>query len=197
MIHSRSGFFPLRPSAAIPVLLVSVLVLGSAVRAAAEGRAQPGDKSMTVTNGKLIEIEYTLKLEDKSTVDSNVGGDPLQFVQGEHQIIPGLESALDGMAVGTSKHVVVKPEEGYGPVDPKAIKEVEKSKIPPTGLKVGSELQGRDPDGRSVYAKVKEIKESTVVLDFNHPLAGQKLLFDVKVLKVLDPPAPDHSKSPE
>lgn len=70
---------------------------------------------MSISQGKTISIEYTLKLEDKTVVDSNVGGGPLTYIHGSHQIIPGLEKALEGMKIGDIKEVTVKPEEGYGP----------------------------------------------------------------------------------
>ena len=76
---------------------------------------------MTVSGGKEISIEYTLKLEDQSVVDSNVGGVPLVYVQGSHQIIPGLEKAMEGMKTGENKQITVKPEEGYGKVEVEAL----------------------------------------------------------------------------
>ena len=149
-------------------------------------RSESGEKAkpMAISAGKEISIEYTLKLDDKTTVDGNVGGEPLKYVQGEHQLIPGLENALEGLKIGDTKHVVLKPEDGYGAVDPNAFMEVQKSQVPQDGLKVGAPLQGRDPSGRPIHARVSEIKESTVVLDFNHPLAGKTLVFDVKILGI-------------
>ena len=76
---------------------------------------------MTVSGGKEISIEYTLKLEDQSVVDSNVGGAPLVYVQGSNQIIPGLETAMEGMKTGENKQITVKPEEGYGKVEVEAL----------------------------------------------------------------------------
>jgi len=143
-----------------------------------------GAKPLTVSAGEEISIEYTLKLEDKTTVDSNVGGEPLKFIQGEHQIIPGLETALEGLKVGDKKTVKVKPQDGYGEIDPKAVQEVEKSRIPPEALVIGTPLEGTDPSGRPIHARVQEIKEKTVILDLNHPLAGKTLLFDVKILGI-------------
>lgn len=139
-------------------------------------------------DGKQVSLEYTLTLEDKSKVDSNVGKDPLVFTLGSHEVIPGLEKQLVGMKAGDSKHIEVAPEEGYGPVDPQRKQEVEKTKIPEDARKVGSKLTGQTPDGRMVFAQVTEIKDNTIILDLNHPLAGKKLLFDVKVLKVEDAP---------
>ena len=144
--------------------------------------------SSTIIDGKQVSLEYTLTLEDKSQVDSNVGKDPLVFTQGAHEIIPGLEKKLSGLKVGDSKQIEVSPEEGYGPVDPQRKQEVEATKIPEDARKVGAKLTGRGPDGRMVFAQVKEINGETVVLDLNHPLAGKKLFFDIKVLKIEDAP---------
>jgi len=141
---------------------------------------------MTIAKDKNVSIEYTLKLDDDSVVDTNVNADPLKFVQGAGEIIPGLEKELEGMKAGDTKKVVVSPEEGYGESNPKALVEVEKEKIPADALKEGAMLQGQSADGASVYARVAEIRESTVVLDHNHPLAGKTLHFDVKILEVID-----------
>jgi FKBP-type peptidyl-prolyl cis-trans isomerase SlyD len=160
---------------------------GSASLAFAESeKNKKGEKVMSISEGKEVSIEYTLKLEDQTVVDTNVGDKPLTYIQGSHQIIPGLEKALEGMKVGENKKVTVKPEEGYGSVDPKAFMEADKKLIPADSLKVDALLEGQDNDGRTFTARVSEIKEQTVVLDLNHPLAGKTLYFDVKVLNVGD-----------
>ncbi len=143
---------------------------------------------MTISKDKNVSIEYTLKLDDDSVVDTNVDADPLTFVFGAGQVIPGLEKALEGMKAGESKKVTVTAEDGYGESNPKALVEVEKDKIPEDALKVGAMLQGQSADGAAVYARVAEIKETAVVLDHNHPLAGKTLHFDVKVVDVSDAP---------
>lgn len=143
-----------------------------------------------VSTGKQVSIEYTLTLEDKSVVDSNVGAEPLTFVQGSHNIIPGLEKSLDGMKIGDSKQVIVKPEDAYGLVNKNAVSEIEKDQISQDSLKVGTVLQGQNPDGQVIIARVVEIKKDTVLLDYNHPLAGKILYFNVKILAVQDAPKP-------
>jgi FKBP-type peptidyl-prolyl cis-trans isomerase SlyD len=143
---------------------------------------------MTISKDKQVSIEYTLKLDDDSVVDTKVKGDPLTFVFGSGKIIPGLEKELEGMKVGDNKKVTVSPEEGYGESNPKALVEVEKDKIPEGALKVGAMLQGQSAEGAEVYARVSEVRESTVVLDHNHPLAGKTLHFDVKITEVSDAP---------
>lgn len=148
------------------------------------GVSSAADPQATVAEGKLVSLEYTLTLDDKSVVESNVGAKPLTYTHGSRQLIPGLEKALEGMTVGDTKQVTVAPAEGYGESDPKALQEVQKQLIPPDALKVGTRLQGKAPNGQMVYPLVSAIKDETVVLDFNHPLAGKTLHFDVKVVDV-------------
>ena len=154
-----------------------------------QAESQKGDtEQMTVSSGTRVSIEYTLRLEDAAVIDTNVGSDPLTYVHGSQQIIPRLEKALEGMKIGESKQVTVKPEEGYGLVDQEAFVEVKKDQIPQDTLKVGAQLKGRDASGRPVYARVVEIKDKTVVLDLNHPLAGKTLYFKVKILDIQKAP---------
>ena len=137
----------------------------------------------TVSKGKVISLEYTLKLEDGKVVDTNVGGDPLTFTQGNNQIIRGVESALEGMEVGQAKQAVVPPVEGYGDPDPGAFHEMPKENLPQE-IQVCTQLHGKDTSGREIRPIVSAIKDETVLLDFNHPLAGKTLYFDLKVVNV-------------
>lgn len=139
---------------------------------------------MTIKEGAKVSLEYTLKLEDATVVDTNVGGEPLTYTQGSQQIIPGLEKKLEGLKEGESHQIVVPPEEAYGAVNPSAFQEVSKEQIPSEGLKVGAMLQGQDANGRSIPLRVAEIRDESVLLDFNHPLAGETLHFDIKILNV-------------
>jgi FKBP-type peptidyl-prolyl cis-trans isomerase SlyD len=148
------------------------------------GDTQKGASAMTVSNGKQITLEYTMKLDDQSVVDSNVGGEPLKVTQGSHQLIPGVEKQLEGMAVGEKKNFTVAPTEGYGSIDPKAFQEIDKKMVPPDSQKVGTQLEGKTADGQKVFPRISEVKNETVILDFNHPLAGKTLHFDIKVLDV-------------
>lgn len=151
---------------------------------AARGESTKGEEEMTVAVGKEVSIEYTLRLDDKEVVDTNVGAEPLIFTQGAHHIIPGLENGLEGMKTGEVRQVTVKPEEGYGVVDQEAFVEVNKEELPPEGLTIGAQIQGEDANGQVLHAQVKEIKDKTVILDFNHPLAGKTLYFDVKIVGI-------------
>ena len=160
------------------------------------GKSGDTEGKMSVAKGKEVSLEYTLRLENKEVVDSNVGKQPLVYTQGSQQIIPGLERELEGLVKGDTKVVTVAPKDGYGDVDPKAFQEVEKDKIPADAQKVGAQLQGKDASGRVFRTTVKEIKEKTILLDFNHPLAGKTLVFDVKILGVKDK-AGDASSAPK
>jgi FKBP-type peptidyl-prolyl cis-trans isomerase SlyD len=150
---------------------------------------------MPISAGKEVSIEYTLKLDDDSLVASNVGRDPLVYVHGSNQIISGLENALAGMEIGETKKITLPPDESYGLVDMEAFREVEKRQIPAEALQVGVQLQGREGDGEVVHARIAEIKENSVVLDFNHPLAGKTLCFEVKVLNIQNAPEAGASQS--
>jgi FKBP-type peptidyl-prolyl cis-trans isomerase 2 len=100
-----------------------------------------------------------------------------------NQIIRGVESAVEGMEVGQAKQAVVPPTQGYGDPDPGAFHEVPKEKLPQE-IQVGTQLHGKDASGREIRPIVSAIKDDTVLLDFNHPLAGKTLYFDLKVVNI-------------
>jgi FKBP-type peptidyl-prolyl cis-trans isomerase SlyD len=139
---------------------------------------------MTITSGKKVSIEYTLTLGNEEVVDTNVGGEPLTYVHGSNEIIPGLENAMEGMEIGDTKHATVEPEDGYGTVIQEAITEASRDQLPPDAWKVGARVQGQGPDGQMLRGLVTEIRDDKAIIDFNHPLAGKKLFFEIKVLDI-------------
>ena len=169
-----------------PIRLVWTVVISGLLFSASLASAASGEKKVPtkIADGTQVSLEYTLTLEDKTVIESNVGREPMTYLQGAHEIVPGLEKALVGLTKGEKKHVVVKPSEGYGEVDPKAVQEVKKSMIPEQARKVGAQLEAKSPDGQSMFPMVMAVKDETVTLDFNHPLAGKTLIFDVKVLEI-------------
>jgi FKBP-type peptidyl-prolyl cis-trans isomerase SlyD len=169
----------------IGAVIVLALGLGCGL---AEAQPKVEAASPTIEIGATVQLEYTLTDDGGEVLDSNKGGTPLTYTQGQQQIIPGLEKALDGMREGEERKVTVKPAEGYGEVDPNAITEVPKERIPADALSVGKELVAQSQGGERRVVRIKEIKDNTVIIDLNHPLAGKTLLFDVKVLGV-QPPA--------
>lgn len=162
---------------------LAVLALLAALVQASDLSAQTA-KGGVVQNGSVVSLEYTLSDEKGKVIESNKGQQPLKYTHGQGQIIPGLEKELVGMKAGGQKKVRVKPEEGYGPVDPQAFREFPRNELPPEALKVGAKLVAKNPQGQSIPVRVHEVKEKTVVVDFNHPLAGKTLAFDVKVLEI-------------
>ena len=176
--------------------LVFILMLGNRVFAAATEK--PPDNRV-VKDGMLVSLDYTVKTPDGKLLETSKGSQPLQYIHGKKMMIPGLERELTGMKIGAEKHITVKPEDGYGKLNPNAVQEVPKEKVPPNALKVGAVLVGTNKDGSPIPMTVREIKEKTVVMDLNHPLAGKTLVFDVKVIDVEPAPAaptPNHSAAP-
>ena len=146
------------------------------------GAAVAGEQA--IADGSKVSLEYTLQLEDGTVVDTNVGKEPLVYEQGKGMLIPGLETRLEGMKADDTATVEVPADEAYGKVNPDAYEEVPKENVPAEALKVGSMLKATTADGRTVAIRVHEIKDETVVMDLNHPLAGKNLTFDVKILDV-------------
>jgi FKBP-type peptidyl-prolyl cis-trans isomerase SlyD len=172
MMQARA-FFYLAIAAA---LLLSTRLIGET----AETEAQ-------IREGSQVSLEYTLSDEAGTVIESNKGKQPMSYIHGKSQIIPGLEKELSGMKVGEEKKIQVKPEDGYGPVNPDAFQEVSKDKLPPEALKVGTMLMAQGPRGQGIPVRVHEIKDTTVIMDFNHPMAGKTLSFDVKIYEIKTP----------
>ena len=151
--------------------------------------AEKTTDSRVVKDGQMVSLHYTLTGADGKVIETSKNKEPLKYIHGQKMMIPGLEKELAGMKVGGEKYVTVKPEDGYGKVDPNAVQEVPKDKIPPNALQVGAVLAARSPEGMVVPMTVREIKEKTVVMDMNHPMAGKTLVFDIKVVDIQPAPA--------
>ena len=133
----------------------------------------------TVQDNLVVTLDYKLIVEDEM-LESTEDGEPILFIQGIGQIIPGLEKALYGMEVGDQKTVVIQPEDAYGEYDPESLQEAKKEEfseeIP---LDVGTFLDLEDDEGDILSAQIIAAEEDTVTLDFNHPLAGKTLTFEI------------------
>ncbi len=139
---------------------------------------------MQIAKDSVVSIDYRLHLGDGKTIDESDAGDPLVYLQGHEQIVPGLEKALEGKGVGDTLKVQVPPEEGYGEYDPDGVESVSRDEFPKEmELEVGGVVTATDEDGDDVDFLVKELRDGgkTVVVDFNHPLAGKTLHFEVTV----------------
>ncbi|AEA33919.1 FKBP-type peptidyl-prolyl cis-trans isomerase [Hippea maritima] len=139
---------------------------------------------MKVETGKTVQMHYVGKLEDGTIFDSSENREPLSFVFGEGSIIPALETELEGMEEGQKKTVKVKADDAYGQRDPNAIQSVPRSQLPENiEPKVGMQLLAQMQNG-NIPVTIVEVDEENVVIDFNHPLAGKDLIFDVEIVKV-------------
>ncbi|MCB0394471.1 MAG: peptidylprolyl isomerase [Bdellovibrionales bacterium] len=139
---------------------------------------------MTVTADHVVEFEYTLKNDKGEVIESSVGGPGVFYLHGHGGIIPGLESEMSGMSVGANKSVAVEPAQAYGEYDSALVRKVKKEELKGIPhLEVGLQLEGSDGENFQVFT-VTSIEDENVTLDGNHPLAGQKLHFEVKILNV-------------
>ena len=138
-----------------------------------------------VKSGDTVQIHYKGTLSDGEVFDSSEGRDPLEFTVGSGQIIPGLDAAVPGMAVGEKKTVEVPVDEAYGQVDPGNRQDVPRADIPEEiPLDLGTQLQLQSPQGQVMPVTVVEVTDETVTLDANHPLAGRDLTFDIELVAI-------------
>jgi FKBP-type peptidyl-prolyl cis-trans isomerase SlyD len=137
-----------------------------------------------VEDNFVVTLDYILIVEDE-VMESTADGEPIQFIQGIGQIIPGLENALYGLRVGDKKNVLIQPEDAYGEYDPESTEVVKKEEFSEeVPLDVGTFLDLSDDDGEVLSAQIIEEDEDTVTLDFNHPLAGKILQFEITVTNI-------------
>jgi len=136
-------------------------------------------------DGDSVSVHYTGTLEDGSVFDSSRGGNPLEFVLGAGNMIPGFENAVRGMKIGEVKTVTLSPEEAYGPYREDLIIKFSREELPEDlNPEVGQQLRMTQPDGRVVLVTVKEVSEIDITLDANHSLAGKELTFEVELVKI-------------
>lgn len=145
---------------------------------------------MALKEGSIVKVHYRGTLEDGTEFDSSEGCDPLEFTIGSGQVISGFEAAVVDLDPGDTATVTITPEEGYG----EAIEDA-KQEVPVESFwerpEVGMVAQLLAPDGTELAATVVEVNDETAVLDFNHPLAGKTLTFDITLVEVSDGEQPD------
>ena len=147
-----------------------------------------------VENGVFVSLHYKGTLQDGKVFDTSEGRHPLEVQMGAGQLIPGLEKALLGMSLKEKKVLTIEPEEAYGHVDDKLTHSFPKSDVP-TELnpEVGQVVALTSPEGQQVPAQIIEVDDEKVVLDLNHPLAGEALTFDIEVVGISSAPTQDHT----
>jgi FKBP-type peptidyl-prolyl cis-trans isomerase SlyD len=141
---------------------------------------------MQAVKEKVVSIHYTLTGDDGRVIDSSEGREPLAYLHGAKNIVPGLERALEGKEAGEDIAVTVPPEEGYGQRNDELVQPVPKSNFPEgVDPQLGMQFQAQTAAGPRLV-RVVEVEEETVVIDANHPLAGKSLNFNVSVVDIRD-----------
>ena len=140
-----------------------------------------------VKEGDLVKVHYTGKLVNGEQFDSSVGREPLEFTVGAGQMIKGFDDAMPGMNLGEKKTINIAPEDAYGRRSEEAIIEFPKENIPADMvLEPGMPLTLSNQDGQPVPVIVVEVKEDIIILDANHFLAGQELIFDIELVEIAE-----------
>jgi len=140
--------------------------------------------AVLIDEGKKVKFDYTLYVQGQ-VADSSEGKIPIQYTHGEGVIVKGLERQLVGLKVGDQKTIIVSPEEGYGPLDPNGVVEFPKEDmVEDIEPMVGMMLQVQTQSGKTLNGMIVEIKDETMTLNFNHPLAGKELTFMVKIVNI-------------
>jgi peptidylprolyl isomerase len=140
----------------------------------------------TAKKGDKVKVHYSGRLTDGTTFDSSEGRAPLEFEIGSGQVIPGFDTGVTGLQTGEKRTVTIPAEQAYGAVSEDHIIEYPKAQFPPDlNIEVGMPLQMSNEYGQSFQVVVKEIKDDTVILDANHPLAGKDLVFDIELVEIV------------
>ncbi len=139
---------------------------------------------MRIQRGRIVQMHYTLRDEDGTTIESSGGREPLAYLHGYGHIIPGLEKALDGTVVGARTKVTIGPKDAYGEIDQAAVIRAARGDFPDDlVLEPGAEVQAETPDGPITF-RVVSVDDEHAVLDANHPLAGKTLTFEIEIVEV-------------
>ncbi|UGT42310.1 peptidylprolyl isomerase [Nocardia yamanashiensis] len=142
---------------------------------------------MQIATDKVVSIDYTLTSDDDEVLDTSVGEAPLVYLHGAENIVPGLEQALEGKSAGDELEVVIEPEDGYGEYLAELVSTVDRDMFEGVDeLEPGMEFHAEAPDGESQIVTVVQVDGDEVTIDANHPLAGQRLHFKVKVVEIRD-----------
>ncbi|MCI5124210.1 MAG: peptidylprolyl isomerase [Candidatus Electrothrix sp. AR5] len=139
---------------------------------------------MKIAEGTTVIIDYTLSLKNGDVIETTHDEEPVTYVQGTGEIIDGLEQAVAGLEKGTKKNIILPVDQAFGAHNPEALIEIPQTDLPPESLVPETLIHANGPKGQTINGKVLEVKENTVLVDFNHPLAGQELYCAVHIIDV-------------
>jgi len=160
------------------IVLLGIFLLGTILISGCNGEP-------TAKDGDIVQVHYTLTLQDGAVFDTSVGGEPLEFTLGKGDVIPGFEKAVLGMKVGESKTITIPANDAYGPRRDDLILVINREELP-TGLnpEVGQQLQMTGADGGTSIVTVTDVSDTTITIDANHPLAGKDLTFEIELIRI-------------
>jgi len=143
---------------------------------------------MAIENNKVVAFNYTLKDDEGNFLDSTENGAPFSYISGNNQILPKLEEQVNKMVIGSKKTVKIEAANGYGEYDEKSVQQVDKTNFPQdANLEAGMRYIANSPEGKQMPFTINKVEGSQVTIDFNHPLAGKNLEFDVELVDVREP----------
>ena len=163
------------------IILLGILLLGAILISGCNA----GQNAAQAKNGDTVKVDYTGTLENGTVFDTSVGGEPLNFTLGEGQMIPGFEQAVLGMKVGESKTVTIPAAEAYGQYNDNWVEVVNRENL--TNIpnpEVGQQLQGPRPGGGTGVGTITNVTNTTITVDFNSPLAGKNLTFEIELISI-------------
>jgi FKBP-type peptidyl-prolyl cis-trans isomerase 2 len=137
-----------------------------------------------IANGNRVSVEYTLTLDNGTVVTTNVGEAPFVYTHGEEDIPAALERQLEGLRVDDRREITLSPEEAYGQVNPAEFRSVDTQSVPESARRPGTFVEAGEPGSSTRIARVHEVFPDHIVLDFNHKLAGERLTFRVRILRI-------------
>ncbi len=142
---------------------------------------------MAIKDNQVVTLNFTLKDESGQIIDSTTDENPFSYLSGNDQVLPKLEENINSMIIGSKKNVILEPEDAYGRYREEAVQQVSRSEFP-QGMEIeeGMSFMADTPDGKHLSFTVKKVDGDDVTVDFNHPLAGKKLEFDLELLDVRD-----------
>jgi FKBP-type peptidyl-prolyl cis-trans isomerase 2 len=139
---------------------------------------------MVVEEGKQVALEFSITLQDGTVYLSNTDQKPLTYKHGQNELLPALEKALSGLHVDDTKQITLTPDDAFGSVNPEAFVSVKPDTIPEEARRVDTILTTQDANGNTLNVRVHEIQDEQIVIDYNHPLAGKTVVFDLRVLGI-------------